>query len=94
MLAGGHYNELSMRVRQEASEHIGMNQKDKYGYFDILGCKADYLPPCLPGRGLCIWEGQPLEFQGAILSDGKDQQAAAQQLRRELERLKAEKPAE
>ena len=89
VLAGGHYNEFSMRVRQEASEHIGMNQKDKYGYFDILGCKADYLPPCLPGRGLCIWEGQPLEFQGAILSDGKDQQAAAQQLRRELDQIAA-----
>lgn len=89
VLAGGHYNEFSMRVRQEASEHIGMNQKDKYGYFDILGGKTEYLPPCLPGRGLCIWEEQPLEFQGAILSDSEDQQAAAQQLRAALDEIAA-----
>lgn len=87
LLTGGHYNEFSMRVRQEASEHIGMNQKDKYGYFDIMGCKTEYLPPCLPGRGLCMWEERPLEFQGAIFSDEEDQQAAAQELRTELERI-------
>lgn len=90
VLAGGHYNEFSMRVRQEASEHIGMNQKDKYGYFDIMGCKTEYLPPCLPGRGLCMREDHPLEFQGAVFSDSTDQQQAAQQLRQELERLAAQ----
>lgn len=87
ILAGGHYNEFSMRVRQEAGVHLGMNLKDRYSYFDVMGIKTNYVPPALPGRGLCLWDDRPLEFQTAIFSVEEDPQLAAQQLQEELQRI-------
>ena len=89
ILAGSHYNEFSMRVRQEASVHLGMNLKDRYAYYDVMGVKSDYVPPAIPGRGLCLWDGRPLEFQTAIFSLEEDPKVSAQQLQDVLQRIQA-----
>ena len=89
ILAGSHYNEFSMRVRQEAGIHLGMNLKDRYAYYDVMGVKSDYVPPAIPGRGLCLWDGRPLEFQTAIFSLEEDPKVSAQQLQDVLQRIQA-----
>ncbi len=62
-----HLNEVSPRIRQEFSEHICMHMREKFDYSELLGCKVVYMPPELPGRGLCKHGERALEFQGAII---------------------------
>lgn len=87
ILAASHYNEFSIRVRQEASVHLGMNLKDRYSYYDVLGVRTDYQPPALPGRGMCIWDSRPLEFHTALFTLEKEPQLAAQQLAKHLQEI-------
>lgn len=62
-----HPNEVNVRARQEMDGRFALQAKDKYEYEDILGCRITYLPPELPGRGLCQIGGRPLEMQVACV---------------------------
>jgi len=86
ILTGSHGNEITVRAKQETSAKIAMSQKDKYSYLDILDVRTEHMPPTMPGRGLCVWEGRPLEFQTAIFTKEKD---SGPVIRAELERLAA-----
>jgi len=66
ILTCSHLNEILMRTRQEIGTHISLYQKSKYDYGDVLGCRCEYMPPELPGRGMALLNGRPLEFQAAM----------------------------
>lgn len=72
VLTCNHVNEVSSRIRQEMSERICFYLQDKYSYNEALGCKASYVPPEIPGRGLINYFNQPLEFQGATLQTDEE----------------------
>lgn len=74
VLTGLRYNTFSIRVRQESEIRLAMQQKDKYAYGDILDKRNDYIPPTLAGRGMCIWDERPLEFQCAEFTEEADEQ--------------------
>lgn len=61
-----HLNDISSRLRQEFGDRLCLHMKDKYEYSDALNCKVIYTPPELPGRGLYVVCGRPLEIQIAI----------------------------
>ncbi len=60
-------NEVSGKIRQELGTRIALHLKDKYDYSEILGCRSSYVPPEIPGRGLCKCNDRALEFQGALI---------------------------
>lgn len=69
-----HLNEVPSRVKQELQDRICLHMREKYDYGDVLGCKVEYQPMDIPGRGMCAVDGRPLEFQSAIYQaefDGK-----------------------
>ena len=55
-------NEVPMRVRQELGDVIAFQMKDKYEFGDALGCRCDYVPAAIPGRGLYCFNGRALEM--------------------------------
>lgn len=61
-----HLNEIAVKVKQEIDYFIALRQKDKYDYNDILSVRNASVPPEMPGRGVCLIEGRPLEYQVAI----------------------------
>lgn len=61
-----HLNDISLRLRQEFGDRLCLHMKDKYEYSDALNCKVSYTPPELPGRGLFVVLGRPLEIQMAM----------------------------
>lgn len=93
VISCAHLNEVSSRVSQEIGDRLCLHQKDKYDYNDILGCKVTYIPPEKPGRGLCKWEGRPLEFHAAMYQPDKSEQERLQMLKRDLSDV-AEKNAD
>lgn len=84
VISCAHQNEISSRVSQEIGDRLCLHQKDKYDYSDVLGCKASYIPPEKPGRGLCKWDGRPLEFHAAMYQPDKSEQERLQMLKQEL----------
>ncbi len=60
-----HNNEVSSKIRQTIDTFYCLSAKDKYVYSDILNVKVNYIPPELPGRGICLYDSRPLEFQFA-----------------------------
>lgn len=70
-----HMSEIPSRIRQEFGEKICLQVRDKYDYGELLGCKVEYTPPQLPGRGLVKWEGRPLEFQSPKIGAGLSESA-------------------
>ena len=84
-----HLNEISSRVRQELSERICLQLKDKFEYSDALFCKISYIPPDFEGRGLCKIEGRPLEFQGAMLFAHQDERKQINTLKENVNRIAA-----
>lgn len=72
------YNELSAKVKFELDYKIALQAKDKFDYNDILGVRNAFVPPELSGRGICIIDGESLEYQIAIpYSDFDDQEQMA-----------------
>ncbi len=80
-------NEVSLKTKQEADFRLALNAKDKYVYSDILEIRCRMEPPQLKGRGLCVSEGQPLEFQTAILYASENEQTRAAKLRKRIKEL-------
>ena len=63
-----HLNELNSRAKQEFATRFALQLKDKYEFGEALNTRCSYLPPVMSGRGLCMYDERPLEFQTAILN--------------------------
>lgn len=63
IISVSHLNEVPSRIRQELPEHIVLQMKDKYEYFDALDCRVKYVPSAKKGRGLYVYDGRAIEMQ-------------------------------
>lgn len=70
LLADSHLNELLTRIRAEIGTRIVFHQKSRFEYSDALEARCGYEPPELPGRGLVLFEGEPMEYQAAMFEPG------------------------
>ena len=68
LLTVNHNNEVSSKIKQEIDYRIVLRAKDKFEYNDILNIRGANVPPELPGRGVCVIEGRPLEFHCEIFT--------------------------
>lgn len=66
IISCSHLNEIATRIRQEIGDTFALTLKDKYEYQDAIGCRIDYIPPSIPGRGLINKQGEALELQGSM----------------------------
>lgn len=57
--------ESTQRIRQQLGERICLHVGDKYGYGEVLNKRCSYVPPDRPGRGMYVYEDEPLEIQVA-----------------------------
>ena len=66
-------NEANTRVKQELLTRVALHMRDKYAYGEALNARLNYVPPEKSGRGMCMYDGRPLEIQmgmvGAELSE-------------------------
>ena len=83
----GRPGDLPSLARQEMGLRLSLAQTDRYGHTDTLGVRVTYLPPVLPGRGLALVDGAPMELQVARLAPQAPESEQLQALRAELERL-------
>ena len=90
-VATSHLNELSSRSKQEIQDRIGLHLNDRYGYFELLNLKAEYVPPDVPGRGLCVADERVLEYQTAQFAAQSSDQEQAVLLRERLQQIAREK---
>lgn len=65
IITSSHLNESSLRMKQELGDRICLHLKDRYEYGEALGCRCSYVPPEMPGRGMALFDGVPLEIQVA-----------------------------
>lgn len=61
----GHMNEVNLRAKQELGTRLSLTLKDKYEYADVMNTRCNYTPPEVPGRGLFMDDGIPLEYHAA-----------------------------
>ena len=61
-----HLNEMTGRIRQEIPSRLALHMKDKYEYGEALDCRCNVTPAETRGRGLAVYDEQPLEFQAAM----------------------------
>ncbi|MBQ3356044.1 MAG: type VII secretion protein EssC [Oscillospiraceae bacterium] len=91
LLSSNHINEVHSRTRQEIDFRLALQAKDRYEYTDILGVRCTQDETTAPGRGFCLVNGEPLEYQTAIpdapLGDSERAQALRERLARLAERL-------
>lgn len=85
MFSVNHLNEFSAKVHQELDYHIALQAKDKFDYNEILHLRKAFVPPEVPGRGLCAMDGNPMEYQVAIPYSDLDVQRQALELKNELQ---------
>ncbi|MBE6942014.1 MAG: type VII secretion protein EssC [Ruminococcaceae bacterium] len=79
--------DLNSRMKRAVGDSICLYQEDKYGYTDVLGIKAGYTPPEMPGRGLCLQAGRILEYQCAQFRTALSRKEQLLQMKEELARL-------
>ena len=65
--------DMYSRISREFISRIALYHSDRYDYGETLNCNCKYEPPQKPGRGMCLQDGVPLEYQTALvgLGDGK-----------------------
>lgn len=80
-------NEITMKAKQEIDYKIALNAKDKYVFTEILDVRVRFEPPVMKGRGVCVIDGRPLEYQAAILDSGSKDQERAMKLRKRITSL-------
>ena len=92
-----HLNEMNGRIRQEIPARLALHMKDRYEYGDALDCRCTFTPAERSGRGLALYEGQPLEFQAAMYypyTDGKERsEKLKERLRKRADELAGAKRA-
>lgn len=67
-------NDLNMKSRDEFDYKIALNAKDCYDYNDMLDTKCSFMPPQIPGRGLCIIDERVLSYHVAMPYCNKEEQ--------------------
>lgn len=67
LITATHSADINSRAKQEVATRFALQLKDKYEYGDALNTRCSYVPPVLPGRGLCMYNEAPLEFHVAML---------------------------
>lgn len=67
IITASHSAELNSKAKQELYARFALTLKDKYEYGDALNTRCTYTPPAIPGRGMCMYNDAPLEFQVAML---------------------------
>ena len=84
-----HLNEMSGRIRQEIPTRLALHMKDRYEYGDALNCRCPFVPSEQRGRGLALYEEQPLEFQAAMYYPEADGKARSEMIKERL-RMRAD----
>lgn len=79
-----HMNEVNLRSKQELATRVTLTLKDRYAYSDALNLKCDYTPPEKPGRGLFVFNGEPLEFHVAMYGASENVAQRVSMLKKEL----------
>lgn len=87
LISAGFYNDVPARLRQELHTRIALKAKDRYEYADILGGKVGAVPADIPGHGMCMYNGKPLETVFAALIPSESSLARAQYLRHGIEKI-------
>ncbi len=87
VLSINHINEISSKARQEIDYRIMLQPKDKFDYNDVLNVRGTMLPPQLAGRGVCVVDGDPLEFHVAIPNCDEDDNTQNALLKRSIAEL-------
>ena len=88
LIACNNANEISSKTKQEIDYKIALNAKDKYILSDILDARVSFDPPKIKGRGICVIDGHPLEYQAAIVDAGLKDQERAVKLRERITKLR------
>ena len=75
LISISHLNEAVSRVKQELPVRVTLHMRDRFEYGEALNTRCTYVPPEIKGRGLCLYDGRPLEMQlgmiGTELSEKK-----------------------
>lgn len=77
-------SDLNMKSRDEFDYKLALNAKDRYDYNDYLDAKCSFMPPQIPGRGLCVIDERVLEYHVAMPFSDKEEQERATLLRESL----------
>lgn len=77
ILSCNHTNEIAARAKQEIDHHVALRAKDRYEYADIVEVKCGIVPSEKVGRGICVVDGRPLEYQTALLDGALPEQDRA-----------------
>ena len=67
IISANFINEVNAKSRQELGDRIALRAKDRFAYSDILGKKTRHTPGENPGRGMCLIDDRPLEFQAVSI---------------------------
>ena len=89
IVAVNHLNEVHTKARQEEDHRIALQAKDRYEYTDILGVKVASTISEKIGRGMCVIDGRPLEYQTAVLDAALSEQERAKKLKELLKETSA-----
>lgn len=87
ILTCNHTNEVGSRSKQELDYRIALQAKDHYEYGDILEIQCKFSIPEVRGRGMCLVEERPLEYQTAMLDCGAEEKDRMALLRKRLDNL-------
>lgn len=87
ILSCNHTNEASAKCKQEMDYRLSLHAKDRYEYGDILETRCTITPPETAGRGVCILEGRPLEYQTAITDPNENSQTRGMNLQKRLQQI-------
>ena len=87
ILSCNHTNEASAKCKQEMDYRLSLHAKDRYEYGDILETRCTITPPETPGRGVCVLEGRPLEYQVCITDSNENSQTRGLNLQKRLQQI-------
>lgn len=81
VLTGGHVNDFTARTRRNVGGRVALQLKDRFDYTDVLTKRCTFVPSIVSGRGLCVYEERPLEYQTALCVDETQEQVRVQTIR-------------
>lgn len=87
VLTCNHINEISSKSKQEIDYRLSLAAKDRYDYNDILNTKISAIPPEIKGRGICVVDSRPLEYQVAMPYVNENEQSQMALLRNRVKSL-------
>ena len=88
ILTCNHTNEISSRAKQEIDLRAALQVGgDKYNYTEALDVKCSSIPSEKNGRGMCVIDGNPLEYHVAMLDSNLSEQNQSSALKERIDRL-------